>query len=185
MPSRAISFSIVRPSLSAAFFRSAPRRAAARVYAANFAPMTASSSWSLSRPDSSPARSRRRLSPWAMTASIVPPYLRLSFSMTLSRSSTSSAFSGAAGPPVPEADERIGGVLEQDGGVLEARPEPAEGLVVGGEVPEDGLEPGEAGHERILAEVGQVEGLVDEAGDLLGVPEDLPFAQEAPRPRRA
>ena len=82
------------------------------------------------------------------------------------------------GPAVLEADERIGRVLEKDGRVLEARPELAEGRVVGGQVAEDGLEPGQPGDERVLAEVGQVEGLVDEAGDLLGVPEDLPFAEE-------
>ena len=82
-------------------------------------PMRASSSWSRSRPDSSPALSRRRPSPWARTASIVPPYLRLSFSMTLRRSSIVLGVLRRAGPPVPEADERIGGVLEQDGGVLE------------------------------------------------------------------
>ena len=99
--------------------------------------------------------------------------------MTLSRSSTSSGSSGRDGPAVLEADEGIGGVLEEDGGVLDALAELAEGGLVGAEVPEHGLEPGQAGDERVLAEVGQVEGLVDEAGDLLGVPEDLPFAEKA------
>ena len=80
----------------------------------------------------------------------------------------------AARIPVLEPHQAAGELVEEDAEFLDGPQGGRNGRLEGRQVLQHGLEAGEQGQEGFLAGIAQIDGLLDEGGDLAGVLEDLP-----------